>query len=712
LLALLLLAALPATVAAAAPAAAAPSCAEGPATVAGIIHGTPCADRIVVPPGVERVYGGAGDDTIVAAPISASAPCPAGCHLGVGSQTFDGGPGDDVVYGERGNDRLNGGEGNDRLYGGIGDDFLRGGAGDDRLAGGFGFDVIDGDSGNDFVRGDGTIDEIADSGGGFDTLSFATGVTPGFTRSPGSYTNFPSSNGERGVYVNLAEGVADNGVAPSGGGVDEIEGTSFEKVIGTPFSDYIAGSSADETIDGGGGADVLLGGGGSNILNGGADGDHCEDFAAETSCENVGAGVVLRDQSKVSLGIAAPEESSRPQLYLTGSSGDDEVTATYSAGSPTTVSFDLGPGSEGSFDASAAADGGCTVNGPTDAECQLSVPPDSVVLAGMAGNDALKAIAFPDSTSVIPLGGEGDDNLTGGDLSEDVLVDGPGEDHSEALGGDDALLNNAGVDRLGGGDGNDLFLSNTICGGDLLQGGSGRDNSSWAKFTEPVAARLDSGVAGKPVNGQPACSTGTLDHLQEIEDLEGTSQGDFLYGDAGPNQLLGRPGADTYFALDGDDSILANSGDEDLAIDCGNGFDSALIDRPPIVDPTPVGCESVNQADPNNFEPPALPEISVLPPPPKPPPRDRKPPATRILHHPPKIVRTGGHLRRRVVFAFGSSEVGASFRCKLDLKGFVPCRSPRAFMVRLGRHSLRIFAIDAAGNRDRTPALFRFRVRR
>ena len=45
-----------------------------------------------------------------------------------------------------------------------------------------------------------------------------------------------------------------------------------------------------------------------------------------------------------------------------------------------------------------------------------------------------------------------------------------------------------------------------------------------------------------------------------------------------PNQLLGHLGADVYAALAGEDSILANSGDDDLAIDCGEGIDSALID--------------------------------------------------------------------------------------------------------------------------------------
>jgi hypothetical protein len=67
--------------------------------------------------------------------------------------------------------------------------------------------------------------------------------------------------------------------------------------------------------------------------------------------------------------------------------------------------------------------------------------------------------------------------------------------------------------------------------------------------------------------------------------------------------------------------------------------------------------------------------------------------------------------RRRVSFAFNASEPGSSFRCKLDRRPWHPCHSPRAYSVLPGRHAFRVYAIDAAGNRDRTPALFRFRVR-
>ncbi len=268
-----------------------PSCAEGPRTVEGTTYGTACADTIVAPPGVALVKGGGGDDTIVPAPISSSsAPCPSGCRLGVGSQTFEGGPGDDIVFGERGNDTLEGGEGNDQLFGGIGDDLLRGGPGDDRLAGGFGADSIDGEGGSDYVRGDATIDTIVDTGSGAgeaDTLSYATGVTPGFPDNSAypdfsSYPGLPAVGGERGVYLNLGANVGDNGVAPLGGGVDTVEGADFETVIGTPFADFIVGTAAAQTIYGGGGGDVILGEGGADAVRGGAEGDRCAGAPSRT----------------------------------------------------------------------------------------------------------------------------------------------------------------------------------------------------------------------------------------------------------------------------------------------------------------------------------------------------------------------------------------------------------------------------------------------
>jgi Ca2+-binding RTX toxin-like protein len=707
----------------------APTCAEGPVREGDAIEGTPCADRIVVPASVTYVDGGGGNDTIVGAHSNAvvTGPCEQPCHLLVGSQTFEGGPGNDVVFGDRGNDTLRGNGGDDRLYGGIGDDVLEGGPGNDFLAGGFGADKIDGQEGDDYVRGDPTIDHIFDTGGGFDTLSFATGATPGFTAAsnPTGAAGFPGPEGERGVWLKLSESEnnALDGEPSLGGGNDDVQQGVFERIVGTPFSDYIVGSSGAEEIWGGGGADVIKGGGGADAIHGGADGDfleagaeatidgeagedNCLGGAVQTNCDGSAAAVTTRNTAKVSVGetVVPPGLT---QVYLVGSSGDDAVSVTYSGSG--SVAFSL---SSGSFDTAASDAGGCTVT-TTTASCPVSGRLDAVTLAGMAGDDTIEA-DVPDGVGVFELGGDGEDHLVGSG-SEDVLVDGPGnsKDVLEAGAGDDALTHNGGPDLLDGGEGSDLFLSVSICDGETIDGGQesvgaatpDRDNASWARLgSVGVDARIDQGRVGRVgAGGEPECGGGDFDTLTRIEDLEGSNQDDYLVGNGANNQLLGHKGHDSYFGLDGQDSILANSGTSDLVIDCGPDLDQAVIDLASVApDPTPIECESVREGAEEEFR-----ELELLEPPPPP---DTTPPRTKITHRPPKIVLSARR-HRRVSFRFTSNEAGSSFRCQLDRGPWGSCRSPRAFGVGLGGHVVRIYAVDAAGNRDRTPVVFRFQVR-
>jgi Ca2+-binding RTX toxin-like protein len=665
LLGLLLLA-----LASAPPAGAAPSCAEGPQTVGDTIVGTPCDDTIHAPRGIGTVLGEGGNDSL---------------------------------FGGRGNDSLFGGEGDDRLYGGVGDDRVRGGPGDDLLSGGFGADSLDGEAGNDLDRGDATVDELGDSGGGTDTLSFATGATPGFP-NPGAFfeaAGFPSGAEGRGVYVDLGDDFANDGLAPSGGGVDkplapETTFGNFEVVIGTPFDDYIVGTSDSETFYGGGGADLIDGGGGADVAYGGAEGDGCiVPVAGMNECEFSGEEIQPRDPGTVSAGPMASQSSAGQAFYLSGSDGADDVVASYASGQ---VSFTLGGNPAGDF--------------------AVTEPPDSILLAGNAGNDTLTATqGFPASTSVVLLGGEGNDLLTGGE-TEDALIDGAGDDLASAGGGDDAVPNNGGADVLAAGAGDDLFVSNAVCDGDSLDGGPGSDNANWANFNTAIAIEMAAGSAGLiGPDGRPECASASLlTSLSGLEDTEGTSFGDVMVGDSGPNQLLGRLGPDSYFAGAGDDSILANSGtpvpDPDPVIDCGEGFDTAQIDFPENgPDAAPVGCEAIHERAPNSFRPPDTPPPPVPPPAGPPPPApDRTPPRTRIVTAPRKALTL---LRgpRRVVFRFSANE-RSTFVCRLDRRRPTGCSSPRAYKVGAGSHVFHVTATDAAGNSDPSPAVFRFRVRR
>jgi CSLREA domain-containing protein len=91
---------------------------------------------------------------------------------------------------------------------------------------------------------------------------------------------------------------------------------------------------------------------------------------------------------------------------------------------------------------------------------------------------------------------------------------------------------------------------------------------------------------------------------------------------------------------------------------------------------------------------------------PQSPDRDTTPPRTFILSGPNKNSRS-----RIARFRFLSSEPNSRFRCKLDKRSISRCRSPRTYRrLRAGKHVFRVWSIDIAGNKDKSPAKHKFRI--
>lgn len=479
---------------------------------------------------------------------------------------------------------------------------MHGGSGNDFLSGGPGIDSIYGDGSNDLVRGDGTIDFMY-GGEGNDTLSFSTGVTPGnesaYPASVKHVEGFPeaTSGDGRGVYVRIdgAEttcggppySACDSGAAV-GGGSDYIATSEFENIIGSAFPDIIVGSSGANKIYGGGGGDVIIGRGGADQIYGGGDGDYIEDTSAGkayggkgqnncvgvtvvNNCSGKSAKVVEPPAAKLTAGVLMVETplSGYDAAYLLGSESKDEVTASVSS---STVTFT----SKGSTRFATEPEGCVIEKESSVAKCTLPTGTklDAVVLAGLKGNDNLSIAngGFTLSTAPILLGGEGNDILTGGNETEDALVDGngTGADQVKGLSGDDWLTNNQGVDVLEGGWGNDTLFSTTTCEGDTLDGASeeeadalDRNEASWEKLPASlggVTAYLETQSAGSFYNEaieEPACISGATTTLYGIDDLKGSFQSDALFGGAGPNLITGSTAEDSLFGEAGKDVILA-----------------------------------------------------------------------------------------------------------------------------------------------------------
>ena len=89
---------------------------------------------------------------------------------------------------------------------------------------------------------------------------------------------------------------------------------------------------------------------------------------------------------------------------------------------------------------------------------------------------------------------------------------------------------------------------------------------------------------------------------------------------------------------------------------------------------------------------------------------DATAPQTRISRKPAKALKTRRRFRS-VTFTFAASE-SARYLCAVDRKPLRACSRRVTRRLRAGRHRMRVVAIDLAGNRDATPAVYRFRVSR
>jgi hypothetical protein len=170
------------------------------------------------------------------------------------------------------------------------------------------------------------------------------------------------------------------------------------------------------------------------------------------------------------------------------------------------------------------------------------------------------------------------------------------------LDGNDVITNNTGANAdLHGGTGDDRLIGGSAddrligeFGADVLMGGGGSDTASYADTSIRAGVRADldgaTGDDGGPEDGPP----GARDTIgADVENLEGSSHGDVLIGNAGPNIITNGmgDGTDQIQGLGGDDQLSGRGGG---TVDGGTGADHCTSDIRglPKEPDTFVGCEA------------------------------------------------------------------------------------------------------------------------
>ncbi|MBN8866058.1 MAG: thrombospondin type 3 repeat-containing protein [Solirubrobacterales bacterium] len=605
-----------------------------------VVDGGPGCDVIIGTARSEVLMGG-GDNDVIRGNRSNDT-----IYGGSGDDRIFGGIGDDHMYGDYkkanlgGDDILDGGPGADYIWGNGGDDVIRGGQGLDRMTGEGGFDTL-------------SFANATTPGTGSNQISNLNNLTgqavSGFPKN--------ASSGDPGVVVDLRNGKTDvawNGPVDTGGAADflyipkeektgdvkitntnpnkvETEG-DFEKVFGSPFQDLILGGNADERIFGGPGADIIVGGGGVDVLDGGSGSDfikgnssstlrggtggaasidQCVPKSGSTHCDGTGYSLDQRNPNKIEVGFQQPDSlnSRENDLFVNGSKFDDNIRFMFKEGTNDQVIFKAANANQASrFEPGE----GCRLAGES-VVCNLRKSDMGVVsMWGGEGVDTLVAQSLSEknnSASISLLGGPDYDTLQGGSMDE-MIVDGPtqrgGTETLNGAGGDDVIIQGDGGDGVNGQGGDDLLISAGLCENDSIDGSGGSDNAQFHPFkwgNDPddwdrigVFADIRDnqiGLVRGPNQSNHRCNDGHFEPLKNIDDLEGSEQGDYFLGDSGNNMLLGRGGKDRLFGRNGKDNLSAKDKGNDLTLECGgNSGDTVHIDVGE--EKIPHGCPNVS----------------------------------------------------------------------------------------------------------------------
>jgi len=425
------------------------------------------------------------------------------------------------------------------LYGTAGNDLLCATDEDTTLNGISGDDTLIGGGGNDVLNG----------GDGNDSLTGGLGQD----RLDGGNGNDTADGGDG---ADLLFGVLGDDALFGGLGTDQLYGDDGRDSLwggdgndlldGGDGEDLLAGEAGDDTLLGGAGADSLSGGDGRDQLRGGSGND--------LIAGDAGADLIWGEDGHDTMSGGLADDT----IY--GGTGNDSI--------------DGGD----SDDRIWGDDGDDTISGGIDQDSIFGGAGNDLIfggqgvdtLSGDAGNDTI----FGDAGIDFVFGGTGNDSVDGGDGDDRIW----GEDGDDSLSGgndQDSIFGGTGNDLISGGQGVDTLSGDA--GNDTLFGDAGRDFIYGGTGNDSV----DGGDGDDRIWGEDG--NDTLSGGNDQDNIFGGNGDDLILGGNGVDTLMGDAGNDTISGGDGTDFIFGDGGNDSLLGGDGNdriwgGFGNDKID--------------------------------------------------------------------------------------------------------------------------------------
>ena len=432
---------------------------------------------------------------------------------------------------------LVGSDHNDQLQGNNGDNILRGGDGNDRLDGGWGADTLDGGAGEDTTAYGGST----------------VGVRVSLLLQGQAQIDF---DGSYGFTANTNEAV------------DDIL-SNIENIGGTNRNDWLTGDGNDNEIYGAGGDDRLEGGAGVDtypffvsggwdtivddggkivFLHGGGN-DYAVATYTFTRPDASGEAVILTVKDSNSNTLNVIEFTTYPSSGYTFYTRDSNGVDTEIPASSLVVPLGVEGSESNPYLATDAAD---SFTGSTGA--------DWVSYAGSTHIHGV-SVDLRFNPASVNYGATGD-TLSG----INNIIGSAHDDSLHGNSGDNILRGGAGYDSLRGGG-----------GADTLDGGSGNEEDlvAYQFSSKGVRVNLALTTAQEDFDGTHGFTANqggdaVGDILFNIEQIQGSSHGDWLTGDDKGNSLVGRGGDDRLEGGAGDDHLYGNRGNDNLYGNRGN----------------------------------------------------------------------------------------------------------------------------------------------
>jgi Ca2+-binding RTX toxin-like protein len=348
----------------------------------------------------------------------------------------------DELGASSGNDTIIGNGGNDQLRGGSGNDSLSGGAGNDTLEGGTGNNNLNGGAGNDHLSGGSSASKF-DGGSGNDTYSiYAKGDTIADSSGIDTIEGFGISKFDMRTVTFIENYTAAYAESGDFDGVVVTGNALANRITTSDSTNLIAnGAGGNDTLIGSNRADTLEGGSGNDKIDGGTAGFSSEpvDFASYKSATS---SVTLKLSITTAQNtIGAGTDTLKNIEGLIGSKFADKLYGNTKANT-----LEGGNGND-------RLDGGKGLDTASYAGASAAVTA-SLAKAGAqdthgAGKDTFISIeGLQGSKFADTLSGNGGNN---------TLLGGAGKDNISGGGGVDTINGGEGNDTLRGGAGKDIF---------------------------------------------------------------------------------------------------------------------------------------------------------------------------------------------------------------------------------------------------------------